>query len=152
MQAAAHAIEGLALAEWLRLSRWGYVAVSGLHVLGIALLVGAIVPLNLRLLGLWGSIDVAPLYRVLAPVAATGLGLAVISGAGLFAVRASEYAALELFGAKLLLIGVGAIHAIALHCGTVVPAVSRARQRLAGGVSLLIWPAALACGRLLAFI
>lgn len=149
--AAAQALEGWALAEWLRMSRWGYAAVSGLHVFGVALLVGAILPLDLRLLGLWRSVDVAGLYRVLGRVAAAGLLLAVLSGVLLFSVRASEYAALDLFGAKVVLIGLGTVHAAALHFGSAFPAVPRRRRALAGAISLLIWPAALACGRLLAF-
>lgn len=151
-QAAAQALEGLALAEWLRMSRWGYAAVSALHVFGIALLVGAIVPLNLRLLGAWRSIDLASLYRVLARVAATGLLLAAVSGALLFSARASEYAALELFGFKLLLIATGTVHALALHFRSAFPDVSSARQWLAGVISLTLWPAVLVCGRLLAFV
>lgn len=151
VDAAAQALEGLALAEWLRYSRWGYAGVNTAHVLGIALLVGAIVPLDLRLLGLWRTVELGPLYRLLSRVAAAGLLLAVASGILLFAVRASEYAALELFLAKLALVALGAIHALALHLGTRFPEAPRTRQRLAGAVSLLTWPAALVCGRLLAF-
>lgn len=152
MEAAATAVEALALAEWLRFSRWGYAAVNTMHVLGIALLVGAIVPLDLRLLGLWRSVELGPLYRVLSRVAATGLVLAIASGALLFSVRATEYAVLELFLAKLALITIGGGHALALHYGTGLPRASRTRQRLAGAVSLLIWPGVLVCGRLLAFV
>lgn len=152
VQAAAQALEGLAWVEWLRMSRWGYAAVSALHVFGIALLVGAIVPLDLRLLGLWRTLDVRALYRMLARVAAVGLGLAVASGALLFAVRASDYATLELFVAKMSLVGVGAMHALALHCASDFPIVSRPKQVAAGVLSLGTWPAALVCGRLLAFV
>lgn len=152
METAAAAVEGLALAEWLRFSRWGYATVNTTHVLGIALLVGAIVPLALRLLGLWRAADLLPLYRILSRVAATGLVLAIASGALLFSVRATEYALMELFLAKLALIVIGGAHALALHYGGGFPRVSRTRQRLAGAVSLLVWPAALVCGRLLAFV
>jgi hypothetical protein len=50
------AVESTALAEYLRGARWSYAAVNGIHVFGIALLVGAIVPLDLRLLGLWRGV------------------------------------------------------------------------------------------------
>jgi hypothetical protein len=152
VQAAAQALEGLALAEWLRMSRWGYAAVSALHVFGIALLVGGIVPLDLRLLGLWRSMDLAGLYRVLARVAATGLALAAVSGFLMFSARAAEYAALDLFALKLALIGGGTTHALLLHLGSQFPAVSRPRQITTGVISLLVWPVTLVCGRLLAFV
>ena len=43
MDAFAASLEGLALAEWLRYSRWGYAAINATHILGLALLVGSIV-------------------------------------------------------------------------------------------------------------
>jgi hypothetical protein len=149
----AAAVEGLALAEWLRFSRWGYAAVNALHILGIALLVGAIVPLDLRLLGLWRSVELAPLYRMLSRAAAAGLLLAIASGALLFSVRATEYADGALFRAKMVLVILGALHALALHCRAEFPdGVSRAGRRFAGAVSLLLWPIVLVCGRMLGYV
>ena len=82
------ALEGTTPARYLRASRWGYAAVSGAHILGIALLIGTILPLNLRLLGFWSWIPQADLLRVLVPVAATGLVLAAVTGSFLFSVSA----------------------------------------------------------------
>jgi hypothetical protein len=59
-----------------------------MHVFGMALLVGAILPLDLRLLGCWPGVSRSALIRVLAPVAATGLVIAVAAGILLFSVRA----------------------------------------------------------------
>jgi hypothetical protein len=139
-------------AQWLRFSRWGYAAVNTTHVIGIALLVGAILPLDLRLLGVWRSVALEPLARVLVPVAATGLLLAMATGAFLFITRAPEYAAVDLFLLKLALIATGGIHALILQLGHGLQNASRARLRAAGAVSLSIWLAALVCGRLLAFV
>ena len=97
MEPVLDALVASAPAQWLRFSRWGYAAVNTTHVFGIALLVGAILPLDLRLIGLWRSVALEPLARVLVPVAATGLLLAVSTGAFLFITRATEYAAIELF-------------------------------------------------------
>ena len=152
MEAFAAAVEVFALAEWLRVSRWGYAAISATHILGIALLVGAVVSLDLRLLGLWRSIDLDPLYRILARVSATGLIIAIITGILLFAVRATEYVALELFFVKLGLIIIGAALSALMHFGIKIQHASAERQRLFGALSLLIWPAVLVCGRLLAFV
>jgi hypothetical protein len=146
------ALVGSAPAQWLRFSRWGYAAVNTTHVFGIALLVGAILPLDLRLIGLWRSVALEPLARVLVPVAAAGLLLAMTTGAFLFITRAPEYAAIELFLVKLALIATGGVHALSLHLGRGLQNASRARLRAAGAVSLSIWLAALVCGRLLAFV
>lgn len=42
----------------LRASRWVYPLVNTGHILGLALLFGAIIPLDLRMLGFWRSIRV----------------------------------------------------------------------------------------------
>ena len=138
-----------ALAQGLRFSRWSYALVNTTHVLGIALLVGAIVPFDLRLLGFWRSVPLDSLARVLFPVAAAGLLIAISAGVLLFIVRPREYAALDLFIVKLGLIGAGLVQAIAFGPG--LARASRARQRLVGTSSLVLWLTVLVCGRMLAF-
>lgn len=140
------------LAQLLRYSRWGYAAVNTLHVLGIALLVGAIAPLDLRLLGLWRGTAVEMLGHVLVPMAAGGLLLAIAAGLLLFSTRAPEYAALGLFRFKMLLVASGTLHALWLHTRRDVLLASTTRRRLAGGTSLSIWLAVLVSGRMLAFV
>ena len=152
MEAVLDALVASAPAQWLRFSRWGYAAVNTTHVFGIALLVGAIMPLDLRLLGLWRSVALEPLARVLVPVAATGLALAIATGAFLFITRADEYAAIDLFLIKATLIAAGAAHALAIHLGSGLRDAPPARLRAVGATSLSIWVAALICGRLLAFV
>ena len=46
-------LEQGALAQALAGSVWWYPLINAGHILGIALLVGGIIPLDLRLLGLW---------------------------------------------------------------------------------------------------
>lgn len=149
METLAAALEASPLAHALRASRWVYPGVNAAHVLGVALLVGAIVPLDLRLLGLWRDIDLATLLRVLRPVAAFGATLAVLTGPMLFSVQATDYLALPLFAAKMALVATGLAHALALRH---LPAASPARQRRTGALSLTLWLAALVCGRLLGYV
>lgn len=146
-------LEATAPAQYLRVSRWGYAAVSGAHILGIALLVGAILPLNLRLLGLWPSIPRANLLRVLVPIAAAGFALAALTGSLLFSVRAQEYAAVGYLQAKLVLVLVGLLSALTIHLayGLTLEGASQARVRFHALLSLGCWLGALACGRLIAF-
>ncbi|SHF41333.1 hypothetical protein SAMN02745148_02562 [Modicisalibacter ilicicola DSM 19980] len=139
-------------AMWLRFSRWGYAAVNTLHVLGIALLVGAIVPLDLRLLGWARGLPLLPLTRLLQRVAIGGLLLALVTGALLFASRATEYASEPLFVFKLGLIALALGNALLFNLGPGVEHASPRRRRLAGGLSLLLWPGILVAGRLLAFV
>lgn len=138
-------------AQMMRTGRWIYAAVSAGHVLGIALLVGAIASLDLRLIGLWPTVPVPDLAQVLVPVAATGLTLAVMSGLLLFLAGPADYLQMRVFLLKLTLIACGAGHAVWFHSTN-----SFARPNIGlwrvGLLSLLIWLAVLICGRMLAFI
>jgi hypothetical protein len=146
----AAAVQASEVAVLLRQSRWTYPAVNALHVLGVALLVGAIAPMDLRLIGVWrGDVPVRTVVRLLRPVAAFGAALAVATGAVLFAVQATDYVALPLFFAKIGLVALGLVHAL-MNPGIVEA--SRRRQRRAGVMSLAIWVVVLAFGRLLGYL
>ncbi|KUO65728.1 MAG: hypothetical protein APF80_12625 [Alphaproteobacteria bacterium BRH_c36] len=154
MDAILAALEQSALAAHLRSARWEYASVNAAHILGIALLVGCTLPLDLKLLGLWPSVDRKMLSRVLVPVAAFGLLLAVITGMMLFSVRAQEYATLSVLRLKLSIIAFGFIMVIATHLRYGIwldrePNVSLAHV---GAMSLLAWISTLFCGRLIAFV
>jgi len=68
-----------------------------------------------RFLGLWLSIPRANLLRVLVPIAAAGLALAVLTGSLLFSIRAQEYAAVGYLQVKLVLVLVGLLSALMIH-------------------------------------
>jgi hypothetical protein len=154
MEAALAALAATDVAQAFRASRWGYAAVNGLHILGIALLVGAILPLDLRLLGLWPGVPRAALARVLAPCAAAGLALALVMGGLLFAVRAPDYAAMTVVQVKLALVATGATAALVLHAlhGLWLAEAPAGRLRAHATLSLTCWLGALACGRAIGFV
>ncbi len=147
------ALEGIALAQTLRGSRWLYAGVNAAHIFAVALLIGSVVPLNLRLLGVWRGVSREAVVRVLAPVAASGLALALLTGPLLFSVRAREYAAVGFLQLKLVLIAAAVLATLSL-CRTHGFLLREAPQaRLAGHAvfSLVCWTGALVCGRLIAF-
>ena len=153
MEALLAALEATSVAQTLRGARWLYAAVNTAHLFGIALLVGAILPLDLRLLSCWPGVPRVQLARVLVPVAAIGLAIAVLAGALLFSVRAREYAGVGFLQAKLALVVLGTLAALALHWrhGLLLVTAGRTRLPTHAVLSLLCWPAALVCGRLIAF-
>jgi len=101
------ALQSSTLAMALRDSAWLYLTVRVAHLLGAALMVGAIVPLDLRLLGLWRRVSPAPLGRVLRSCAAVGLIVAIVSGSLLFVVSPVRYADSDVFVGKMVLVGLG---------------------------------------------
>ena len=147
-----HALETTALAVALRDSVWAYPLVNAAHLLGVALLVGGIVPLDLRLVGFWRTVPVADLARVLRGVAASGLFLALLAGALLFATRAAEYAASPYFLAKMGVVCVGGVNAL-LATRWPPERLSKAGYRAAAVavVSILSWISALVLGRLVGY-
>jgi hypothetical protein len=145
------ALEATQLATHLRVSRWTYPLVNAGHVLGIALLIGAVAPLDLRLMGLWRRIPIATVAAVVRPVAATGLVLAIATGALLFAAGATEYGATRLFWFKMALVAAALVN-VGLHGGPGILTAPPLQQRLAGAASLGLWVAVLFCGRMLGYL
>lgn len=123
-----------------------------MHVLGIALLIGAIISLDLRLLGLCRQLPLEALGRLLQRVAACGLMLAIATGSLLFLADPGGYAGMPLFRLKLTLVALAIANALLLNLGPGLANATPRRLRLAGGLSLLLWPAVLIAGRFLAFV
>lgn len=145
------ALEGSALALALRGSTWAYPLVNASHILGIALLVGSIVPLDLRLLGLWRQTPLAALARVLLPMAGIGLALAAVSGGLLFAVKATAYAGSTLFLAKMGLLALGLVNAAGQFMRERRGGGTGPAARLSAAASLAGWVGVLTLGRLVGY-
>ena len=145
------------LANALRASRVVYPVVNGLHILGLAALFGAILALDLRLLGAARSIPAEPLARYLPRVAAGGLGTAVLTGFALFTVQPADYVANRAFLLKVALVGIGALHAISVHRSgawrrfAAGGGVVERRLLVSAAASLAIWVGAILAGRFIAF-
>jgi hypothetical protein len=154
-------LEASALAEFLRgLGIWTYGLLNLAHILGIAGLFGAVLLLDLRLLGLWRSIPATHLIRPAVPVAALGFVLAATSGVMMFSFNTTEYHGNPFLYIKLPLIVAGLANvAIIQRLGAWQRAAAGAperpgdRQLLAvfGALSLLIWLGAIACGRMIGY-
>jgi hypothetical protein len=133
-------LEGTALAQHLKASRWTYPLVNAGHVLGIALLVGAVLPMDVAVLRGRGAAAV----RLLRPWAVAGFLLAVTCGALLFVTQAGDYLENGWFRAKMALLAVALLNA-ALHFW-----IGRASRRTALA-SIVLWPCVLLAGRMIAY-
>lgn len=140
-------LQATGIAQALRQSRWAYPAVNVLHLLGLASLFGAILVLDLRMLGLWRGLDPDAIRRPAVRTAAAGLVVAVATGMLLFVVRAVEYAAMPVFWAKIGLVAAGTANALAAR----VSGLDRRAPRLTAAVSLAAWGGAIAAGRLIGY-
>jgi hypothetical protein len=149
---------GQAMRQWL----WLYPSVEVVHIVGIALLFGSIAVLDLRLLGFSRHLSVKRLGAHVLPWTAASFLLIVPSGLAMFTAHATEFIQSDVFVLKMLLImaaGLNAalFHAITFRTADVWDAEEMRRlppppsARLAGALSLLLWIAVIACGRLLAY-
>ena len=153
------ALQELAPVAALRSARWTYAAVNATHITGIALLFGAIVPLDLRLIGCFRQVSIKALARVLVPVAVSGLLLAISAGLLLFSIRAVQYAGTTLFQIKMALVVCSVANALLLRKATTwetaqndINTMPPPRLRTAGAVSIVLWLSVIACGRFVAFV
>lgn len=141
-------LEATALAEHLRQSRWTYPLINAGHILGIALIVGSVVPMDLRLMRLVGGPGPVATVGFLRPFALAGLILAASCGVLLFIAQAGDYLGNGWFQAKMAILAIVLANA-ALHLR--IDRAAPARQRLAAGISLALWPAVLICGRMIGY-
>ena len=149
---------GQAMRQWL----WLYPTVETVHIVGIGLLFGSVAVLDLRLLGFSRSMPVKQLARHVLPWTAAAFLLIVPSGLMMFTAHASDFISSPVFVTKMCLIMAAGVNAALFHAIT-LPSVGvwdseemrklppPPSARLAGGASLLIWIAVIACGRLLAY-
>ena len=152
--------EASALGHFMRESgAWTYAIVNLAHILGIATLFGSVLVLDLRLLGFWPHVPLAAVCDAASPVAASGFGLAVITGAGLLSANATEYAGNPFLLVKFPAIALGFLNAVAIRQSAAWRArtsreLSPGEKRRLGwmaGTSLACWLTAITAGRMIGY-
>ena len=145
---------GQAMREWLYL----YPAVETVHIVGIALLVGSIVVLDLRLLGMSRSLPLRRLAAHILPWTAASFLLIVPSGLAMFVAHAGELISNPVFALKICLLMAAGTNAGIFYAGVFrtsaqwdVDSMPPVAARAAAALSLLLWISVIACGRLLAY-
>jgi hypothetical protein len=153
------AIEQLPLAVAMRHDMWLYPIVEIFHIIGFVTLVGGIIVLDLRLLGLSRTLPVRTLARHVLPWSIGALLLIVPSGLLMFIAHAGDLVGNTAFIIKMVLLLCAGANAAAFHAGVFrgvgawdIDAGIPLTAKLHALVSLLIWAGVLACGRLLAYV
>jgi hypothetical protein len=156
----------MAFLEWLQgtwvgvlvaESLWGYPLLETIHTIGMAMLVGALGLINLRVLGYKPDLPLIG-TRDLLPLAWTGFTLNAISGSLLFTSDAVYFFESYTFRIKIVLIVLGGINAALLGrrifreaAGSPQVAVDAGTKWIAAS-SLVFWIAAVCTGRLIAYL
>ena len=154
------ALEQSGLGATMRQSLMVYPLVEILHILGFALLVGAIVAFDLRVLGLGRGVPMDAVGRVTLPVAIGGFFLAAPMGFLLFTTEATHIAVNPAFQVKLACILFGLGNALLFRIGPWRRMAdwgapghrAPASARLGALLSLAAWLGAIGGGRLIAYL
>lgn len=151
--------EDSGLADNIRENDLLFPLIESVHVVAICLVVGSILAIDLRLLGL-ASINrsVSRVTSGILPLTWVAFAVAVASGGLLFISNATKYLGNGFFVAKLLLICAAGVNMAIFH-GISARDLPRWENeaalplpaRLAGGLSILLWVSVVACGRWIGF-
>ena len=129
---------------------WAYPALEALHVVGIALLLGNLVALEMRVFGRAAAIPVQPFARLSLTIAIAGFGLAACSGLLMFASHPEELLANRFFVVKMGLLAAAGTNALIFHLrGSLRSLDGLARAQML--LSTAIWIAVVFCGRWIAY-
>lgn len=151
------ALAGWPGAVFLQDSWIAYLFVNAAHILGIGLLLGAILPLDLLLLRSTRGQHLPVLAPFLIRTAATGATLAVLTGLWLFSVKPLEYVQNPAFLFKVTLLVLAFCNVALQHRGERFEAAIRsgqptARTRAFAAASAVLWLSILVAGRWIGFV
>jgi hypothetical protein len=130
---------------------WSYPTVLTLHTVGLAILVGAAIVVDLRLLGVGRAVPLASVARLYRFVW-IGFIINLASGIVLFVVQAADRAEQTVFYVKLAFIVVAFALALRLERYLRAGDDAAARGRSLAVVSLVCWLGAIVTGRLMAYV
>jgi hypothetical protein len=156
----------MAFLEWLQSTRvgvlvaeslWGYPLFETIHSLGMAMLIGSLGLINLRVLGYKPDLPLLGTQQLL-PLAWLGFTLNAISGALLFSSDAVYFFSSYTFRIKMVLIILGGVNAALLSrrifreaAGGAPPVARAASTKWIAATSLVFWFGAVCAGRLIAY-
>lgn len=145
------------MGAWVRDSGWAFPFLESMHFLGMALLIGIVGAIDLRVLGVARAVPLAPLHRLL-PLAFVGFGINVITGFFFICHDPAIYLLNFSFQLKMLLILVAGLNALWFRLGVFLdldawgPGIEASRlAKVISAASILIWIAVITAGRYIGF-
>ena len=147
------------LAAAVQESRYGFPLLVAVHLLGLALSVGTLLWVDLRMVGVvLRRASVAHVYRALAPWFSIGFVLSFASGAALFAAFASAAYGNTFFRLKMAALALAGVNALVFHFLSVASRsgadggfTSPASMRAAGWISIALWTGVTLAGRMMSY-
>jgi hypothetical protein len=137
-------------------SAWAYPVANIAHLVGLALLAGGIMAVDLRIMGFGRRIPLKAMSDWLTPFAIVGLIIFAVSGVAMFAADAVALIRNDIFLLKLGAIGLALANALMFRHYSRFSLQAWEGQaptwaRASATASLLLWSAAIVGGRLIAY-
>ena len=137
---------------------WTWPILETLHFIGMSLLIGAILVMDLRLLGVQRVIPSLTVHQLL-PLAFIGFGINLLTGIVFLFGDPFRYAANPSFQMKMVLILLAGLNAL-LYAKKVAPALHAAPQhsdtpgiaKAVGATSIVLWIGVIVFGRLIPYL
>lgn len=151
-------LESTALAEAVRTIPWLYPLLESLHYIGIACLVGGIMLIDLRLLGVAKKLRI-DLMITLLPWVWAGFAINAVTGGIIFVYGATNFGTNTPFQLKMFLILVAGINALIFEImarrgrdSWVAAGAAPVMVRAVATLSLLLWVSVVTTGRWMAYV
>lgn len=142
------------MVEW----RPGYPVCQSLHFIGLALLIGSLLLVDLRALGMFRQMPLLAMHR-LVPVALIGFGINGLTGFLFLCFDPEAYFKNVAFLAKMSLLPFAGLNALAFEIFVFRPLLAGKHEvadgtfiKVSSAGSLLLWTGVLIGGRLIAFV
>ncbi len=151
-------LESTAYSQWIVSGLTGWPLMLSMHAVGLAIIVGVMFALNLRVFGLFRPIPLTSLHGLMA-IGWIGIGLNVFSGMSLFVAQAAFYVTNFpfLFKITFVILGIGNLYhmqkllkrdAASWEAAGAVPR----KGLVLAGTSFAFWTIAVVAGRLIAYL
>ena len=147
-------VENSALGIWMIDSIWGYPIVLSAHAVGMSIVVGTVLMIDLRVLGLAGDAPLAS-FRNMFWVTWFGVFLNFTSGVALFASDPAKFLVHPAFWIKIALMLVGVLSHVLLWNSLSVNSHGQGESGKVKNLaifSLLLWVGVIIAGRVIGYI
>ncbi|MFT6093967.1 MAG: putative membrane protein [Pseudohongiellaceae bacterium] len=144
-------LENTSLALWVSGSYYAYPALLSLHIVGLAIVVGLACMQDLKLLGLFSTLELER-HLALVKLALAGFCLNLLSGLLLFSSQASYLVTSVPFLFKISAIATAMVVSVLIQSRIKSTQPASSSVKVLALASLLLWSSAIIAGRLIAYV
>lgn len=158
LQSLAEAIYGTPLNQWIQASYWLWPVLEISHFIGLSLLLGGLIIIDLRLAGHIKALNLRATHQLL-PVVFLGFAVNAVTGVLFFIGDPLRYASNIGFQIKMVLVMIAGLNAL-LYYWKISPVIHTWNPQAAPPLlakcvaygSLTVWVGVLLCGRLIPYV